>query len=114
MVIYWPGKEAAEYTHLSSHVDLVPTLMPELLGCSNSINDYSNGRSLFDESERPFILSKNWNDYAIIDNRYSRVFMPYGSEMYRTEDYSKSDDLVTLDSARQLKVLESVSRFYQK
>lgn len=114
MVIYWPGKEPAEYTHLSSHVDLVPTLMQGFLGCSNSVDDYSNGRSLFDESERPFILSKNWNDYAIIDNQYSRVFTPYGSEVYRTEDYSKSDDAIMLDSARQLKVLESVSRFYQK
>lgn len=114
MVIYWPGKEPAEYTHLSSHVDLVPTMMQELLGCSNPVGDYSNGRSLFDESERPFILSKNWNDYAIIDNQYSRVFTPYGSEVYRTEDYSKSDNADPLDSARQLKVLESISRFYQK
>lgn len=114
MVIHWPGKKPAEFNHLSSHVDLVPTLMQEMLRCQNAIEDYSNGRSLFDNSSRDFVLSKNWNDNAIVDADYTRVFTPYGTDVFDSETYQKSESAPTLDSAQQLKVLESVSRFYQK
>ena len=114
MVIHWPGKSAAEYDHLTSHVDLVPTLMQEMLNCQNAVEDYSNGRSLFDSSPRDFVLSKNWNDSAIIGPELTRVFTPYGTDVFDTETYQKRETEVALDSAQQLKVLESVSRFYQK
>ena len=114
MLIHWPGKKPAEFNHLSSHVDLVPTLMQEMLRCQNTVEDYSNGRSLFDNSERSFVLSKNWNNSAIIGNDLTRVFTPYGTEVYDSKTYQKRDTAPGLDSAQQLKVLESVSRFYQK
>ncbi len=114
MVIHWPGKSPAEFDHLSSHVDLVPTLMRHWLGCENDIADYSNGRSLFDTSPRAFVLSKNWNDHAIVGKDLTRVFTPYGSDVYLSDEYQKVEDAAPLDSAQQLKVLESVSRFYQK
>ncbi len=114
MVIHWPGESPAEFDHLSSHIDLVPTLMRDWLGCENDITDYSNGRSLFDTSPRDFVLSKNWNNHAIVGNEFTHVFTPYGSNMYRSDDYRKVLEAKPLDSAQQLKVLESVSRFYQK
>jgi len=114
MVIYWPGKKPAEFNHLSSHVDLVPTLMQEMLHCQNKVEDYSNGRSLFDSSPRDFVMSKNWNDSAIIDADYTRVFTPYGNDVFDSETYQKVETAPALDSAQQLKVLESASRFYQK
>ena len=114
MVIHWPGESPAEFDHLSSHVDLVPTLMREWLNCENDIADFSNGRSLFDTSPRDFVLSKNWNNHAIVGEDFTQVFTPYGSEIYRSADYQKTAEAMPLDSAQQLKVLESVSRFYQK
>ena len=114
MLIHWPGESPAEFDHMSSHVDLVPTLMQHWLGCENDIGDYSNGRSLFDSSPRDFILTKNWNNHAIVGQDFTRVFTPYGNDVYRSDDYKQMDDAVTLDSSQQIKVLESVSRFYQK
>ena len=114
MVIHWPGKKPAEFNHLSSHVDLVPTLMQEMLRCQNAVEDYSNGRSLFDGSSRDFVLSKNWNNSAIVDADYTRVFTPYGFDVFDTKTYQKIETTSALDSAQQLKVLESLSRFYQK
>ena len=114
MLIRWPGESPAEFDHLSSHVDLVPTLMREWLNCENNIADYSNGRSLFNTSPRDFVLSKNWNNHAIVGNEFTHVFTPYGSDVYRSDNYSKVKEAKPLDSAQQLKVLESVSRFYQK
>jgi len=114
MMIRWPGESPAEFDHLSSHVDLVPTMMREWLNCDNNITDYSNGRSLFDTSPREFVLSKNWNNHAIVGTEFTHVFTPYGSDVYRSDSYSKVKEAKPLDSAQQLKVLESVSRFYQK
>lgn len=33
LVIHWPGKKPANIEYMTSHLDLVPTLLPEVLGC---------------------------------------------------------------------------------
>ncbi len=114
MLIHWPGKLAASYNHVSSHVDLVPTLMKDWLGCSNEVSDFSNGRSLFNESKRDYVISKNWNNHAVIESEFTHVFTLYGAEKFRNDNYQKSDIASRLDSSLQLKVLESMSQFYDK
>ena len=36
LIIHWPGKAAHTYTHYTSHFDIVPTIMSQLLGVTNS------------------------------------------------------------------------------
>ena len=52
LVIHWPGKKAGDVSYLTSHLDLVPTLLPEILGCSNPTKDYSVGQSIWDSKNR--------------------------------------------------------------
>ncbi len=112
MIVHWPGKAPASYNHMSSHVDLVPTLMKDWLNCQNEIADFSNGRSLFDQSARDYILSKNWNNHAVIDPQFTYVFTPYGTDVFHSDSWQRSEIAPGLDTARQLKVLESLSHFY--
>lgn len=67
LAIVWPGKGAARYSHVSTHVDIVPTLMSELFSCQNSMADYSNGRSLFDTSPRKWIFAGGTATDAIVE-----------------------------------------------
>jgi hypothetical protein len=67
MVLYWPGTAPRTYTHTTSHVDVVPTLMEKVFGCTTPFDQYSNGRSLFDDSPRPYVVSGNYNVLAIIE-----------------------------------------------
>lgn len=89
LVVYWPGKENASYTHLTNHVDLAPTLISDLLKCQNPLSDYSNGRDLFDITERKWMFSGGGlSTQAIIEkNRITELFNTGGYEIF-TPDYS--------------------------
>ncbi|MGL4712240.1 MAG: sulfatase-like hydrolase/transferase [Shewanella sp.] len=52
---------------LTSHQDLVPTIMENYLGVTSPINQYSAGKNLLNHiEERPWIISSNYSGYAII------------------------------------------------
>lgn len=53
---------------LTSHQDVVPTLMKNYLGVTSNIKDYSVGEDLLGEQvSRSWILSSNYSGYAIIE-----------------------------------------------
>lgn len=52
---------------MTSHQDIVPTLMKHYLGVTNPIQDYSVGEDLFGaEVKRDWLLSSNYSSYAIL------------------------------------------------
>lgn len=112
LLIHWPEKTAHHYRHITSHVDVVPTLMTELLGCHSAISDYSNGRSLFDESPRDFTMAYSWGSCAVITRNRTTVFDQLGRHSIRGPDYQKIAN-AKLDGFIQHKVLTAVSWFYQ-
>ncbi len=67
LVLYAPGRRPAAVDGLTSHMDIVPTLMP-LLGVKNPPAEYSSGRDLFSGSARDFVPSFSWDSAAIIRN----------------------------------------------
>jgi len=67
LLVLWPGQTSRSITRMTSHVDIVPTLMEEVLGVQNSADQYSNGQSLFDNTPRPYLLSGNRDKYVIYE-----------------------------------------------
>lgn len=67
MLIMWPRKSPASIDLLSSHEDVIPTLMEGVFGCTNPIEDYATGHSLFNlpQTERG-IMMESWTDRAIL------------------------------------------------
>ncbi len=113
MVVYWPGKQGKKHSQLTSHVDIVPTLMKEAFACTNDLSTYTNGQSLFTEKERGFVLINNWNDQAIANKKTITVFKKLGpTERYNFDDYQSatSDDNSALLASE---VMQSMSRFYK-
>ncbi len=110
LIIHWPGKTRKTFTHTSSHVDVVPTLMQEMLNCSNEVEEYSNGRSLFDESARDFLISSSWSRYSVIQPEQTTVYHKLGI----TDIYDKNYQLVEESISKSdvtLAVLDELSRF---
>ncbi|KFK60912.1 choline-sulfatase [Vibrio vulnificus] len=69
--IFGPGVDAAKMQWsseaLTSHQDVVPTLMKHYLGVTNDVKDYSVGEDLLgDAVKRDWIISSNYSGYAII------------------------------------------------
>ncbi|MDP2575394.1 DUF3413 domain-containing protein [Vibrio penaeicida] len=111
MIIQWPGKEAVEFTHKTSHLDLSPTLMHQILGVSSNPTDYSSGRSLFDTDERSWIIAGNRREVAMIADGETTVVDRFGNyKVYDSEYNRKRDDNPKLSILMQ--GLTEQKRFY--
>ena len=67
-MFYWQG-ESKEYHFLSSHLDIMPTLLSQFFGVQNPLNDYAQGMDLSTQNQRLWVSSSNhkWN-VAIMPN----------------------------------------------
>lgn len=68
LVYYEPGRRPGRVKTMTSHLDLVPTLMP-LAGVKNPLADYSSGLGLFSGEARAFEVSASWDTAAIITEK---------------------------------------------
>ena len=67
LIILWPGENSRTITRMTSHSDIVPTLMEGALGVTNAPQQYSDGQSLFDNTDRPYLLSGDLRKYVIYE-----------------------------------------------
>ncbi|GAK57224.1 putative sulfatase, transmembrane protein [Candidatus Vecturithrix granuli] len=73
LILYVPGQKHEEIQRLTSHLDVVPTML-SLLGYTSEPDVYAHGHSLFRQRAHPFIVSCGWADCAIIDESHTIVF----------------------------------------
>jgi membrane-anchored protein YejM (alkaline phosphatase superfamily) len=66
-VLLWPGKKAEIKTDLTSHYDLVPTIMNDLWSCSNPSSNYSYGDNIFKKIKQQDLIVSSYLDYGVID-----------------------------------------------
>ena len=105
MVVRWPGRPEGEVRdHRSSHYDVVPMLMQDLLGCSNPPSDYSVGRNLFDGTPWDWIVAGSYYNYAVLEPDQVTVTFPNGLYEVRDPNYR-----LLRDPAFRGDVLEAVS-----
>lgn len=118
-VLHYPGIKNQAINRITSHQDLVPTLM-ESLGCTSPAGDYSQGISLIGNDSHEYINVANWDNAALVDNDLKIV---YSTEMYnmgkfevhRKADYSLIDNAGQLLRQKKgflLDVLKKMSEFY--
>lgn len=113
LLVYWPGRGFAEYKYRTSHVDLVPTLMRKVLGCSNAVSGYSTGIDLFEGRKNRVLQADSWSSRAVLEPFRTFVFYNYGGMDVYDENYTR----LPADKPNTRTVLETVermSRFYQK
>ncbi|MBA4386852.1 MAG: hypothetical protein C0404_02655 [Verrucomicrobia bacterium] len=112
-----PGVSPRVSTNLTSHVDIVPTIM-EHMGCENQVADYSHGRSLLTGPPAEWVFSADWGSAAIVTPEY-RLVMPdmVGGgrilELRRGSDYRLVDDKAIVNRYRPalLEVVKDRARF---
>lgn len=67
LVLWIPGQQPRVYDAMTSHMDIVPTIMP-LLGVENAKEDYSEGYSLLTDAPRTYTYVSDWNRITYVDN----------------------------------------------
>lgn len=111
LVIHWPGKEPRVFDHRTASIDVSPTLIDELLGCENPMDDYGNGMSLFDEVSRDVQVMASYYNYAFVTKEGSFIQNPIGLLESRDNEDQLSADL-KLNPAAAFKALQQMKTFY--
>ncbi|WP_421199540.1 DUF3413 domain-containing protein [Aeromonas enteropelogenes] len=112
-VLAWPGRDSQVMSQPSSHLDLVPTLMQGMLGVRNPARDYSIGRSLFDTSQRPWLLAGDQNDFAIYQDNTITHFNKQGDfELLEQKSYRPIKH-GNPDMGAMIQVMNELNRFYR-
>ncbi len=85
LIIHFPKSKHKEIDSMTSHLDIIPTIL-SYMGLKNSTEDYSNGYNIFDKNfHRDYVYLGNWNENAIITQKYSYSFSNLPNEMFRNE-----------------------------
>lgn len=93
LVIHWPGKKSANVEYVTSHLDLVPTLLPEVLGCSNPTQDYSVGTSIWKEAgRRDWVYSTGWSRDAFVEPHRIVLINAAGALEFLDKTYRPTKD----------------------
>lgn len=72
-IVHIPGRGHEKVNYMTSHLDVVPTLM-NILGVKNNPSDYSFGTNMLTPTKRSYIVACSWDSCATYDKNYSLVF----------------------------------------
>jgi len=113
MVVRWPGRPEQRFGHRTSHFDVVPTLMQDLLGCGNPPDDYASGHNLYAGVDWDWLLAGSYYNYAVLEPDQITVTYPDGRFEIRDWSYR-----IAVNPQIRGDVLEQVSaensRFYRQ
>lgn len=98
LVLWVPGRAAHEETLRTSHMDLLPTLLP-LLGVQNPPHEYGIGQSLFDPKPGRHLIAGDWDRLAFISEEH-KVVLPFASGNFIAMQATRADDLALPDAMR--------------
>lgn len=111
LLILWPNRPSMNVTDVSSHEDLLPTLLSDAFGCTTPIESYSTGMHLLKprNNERA-ILMENWTDRAIFYQNIHYIIDPIGNIDAVDARYKPIDD-IDLPAPVLQENLKKMSRF---
>jgi membrane-anchored protein YejM (alkaline phosphatase superfamily) len=114
LIYYSPDKEPEVCSHLTTHYDVVPTLMHDVFSVQNPASDYCIGKSLFDKSKREFHLVDSYIALGIVDT-FGTITNVYYDGKYEIVDKNLNElHDVDFNAGLYEKVLEQISSFYVK
>ena len=112
LVLHWPGHGARRFSHRTSHYDVVPTLMTELLACDNDPQDYSVGNHLFEQQGWQWIVAGSYYNMAIVEPQQVIIAFPNGLHEVRDNSYQLIPS-PQLDNGTLTRVMQDSGRFFQ-
>lgn len=78
LLIFGLNRQTKTINYRTSAMDISATVMQDVLGCKNAVEDYSIGSNLFDPAEREFVFSSSYLETAVINRNKVFVQTVYG------------------------------------
>ena len=102
-ILYVPGLKPHKIDRLTSHLDLAPTML-SLIGISTDPSSYSQGMSLLDNKEHPYVIISGWDTFAMVDKDAAIVLSTEsynaGMSEVRIGNYAIAEDPRTIIKAK--------------
>jgi membrane-anchored protein YejM (alkaline phosphatase superfamily) len=122
LVIYAPGMQPLVSDQLTSHMDVIPTIMP-LLGVTNSSSDYATGYNLFAGEKRTHTYISDWDKIAYVDDDV-KITQPVNGKSFMLMQASRGDDtplskeehsaVLQKKQAAMMQLVQDLSKFFKK
>lgn len=122
LVIYAPGIKPFVQHNMTSHMDVIPTIMP-LLGVTNPSADYATGYNLFKNAQRQYTYISDWDKVTYVDHEV-KIVQPVNSNGFMTVKVSKANDQTLTEDAQKtmlqkkqtamLQLVKDLGKFFKK
>ena len=112
MIIHWPGKAPEINQYRTSHYDIIPTLVDNVLNCDNPYSDYSVGKNLFEKKDWSWLIAGSYDTEAIVEPDQITVTYPGGYFEIRDRDFNIIDQPV-IHSEVITEAMKTMGRFYK-
>lgn len=115
LIMHWPERSAQKVDLPTSHLDLAPTLMQNLLNVTNPTQDYSSGMNLFNLNDRSrnWVLAGDTRDIVIVQKNQTVVVDKFGD--YRVFDINYKEQAHTKPQLSVLmQVMSELERFHER
>jgi membrane-anchored protein YejM (alkaline phosphatase superfamily) len=114
LVVRWPGRPPEDHHGMTSHLDVVPTIMGRVLGCSTPAEAYSNGFDLFAPARPQFVsVGGEGGETAVIEPQRVTHVERYGGVQVMDLDWREEvGEAPSTDHLRS--VLAAMSVFYAR
>ena len=120
MVIWIPGTGSSVVEHMTSHLDVIPTVLPRL-GVTNPASDYSLGYDMLGEKQRKYTVTGHWLKMGFIADGYKAVIAMdnahIGDNQVTCADDKPCDDpgeFYKIHQADLVQVMQDIARFSKK
>ena len=111
LVVSWPRHAPGRIDRRTSHNDVAPTVLTELLGCANPTSDYSSGSSLFAGAPWDWLVVTSNREFAVVEPDRVTIVFAAGYEI-REHDYRLArTQMPSRDATRA--AMREVTRFYR-
>ncbi len=122
LVIYTPKMKPLVSNDMTSHMDVIPTLMP-LLGVTNPSSDYAIGYNLLKGERRDHTYISDWDKVAYVDDE-AKITQPVNSKSFVMMKASKgNDDALSIEERKallqkkqpaMLQLVNDLGKFFKK
>jgi membrane-anchored protein YejM (alkaline phosphatase superfamily) len=113
LIVRVPGQGPRRIKRVTTNLDVVPTLMQVVFGCTTPSSSYSNGSPLTDPVNRQFVHVSTWGSFALVEKNRISIFENRGSSEVVDSSYHPIEGAV-VDPKLYLTVLKGMSRFYAR
>lgn len=121
-VIYVPNMKPLVSNQMTSHMDVIPSVMP-LLGVTNPTSDYATGYNLLAGEKRSHTYISDWDKVAYVDDEV-KITQPVNSKSFVLMKASKGNDdplsneehrvILQHKQTAMLQLVKDLSKFFKK